>query len=270
MIEGDSMAKEMVQSDWYENNPNAAAFIKNKPAIPENLDELGDVEITSPLNGQVLKYNSIERKWKNSNSGGGGGGASELNDLNDVNISSAANNQILIYDENNQVWKNCNNLIATVGNDKVPFRFIYDATTQKYGYLDGADTFHPFNDGGGGASIPAFEVKYNVWADPINYTYTVAESGQYIAFGVKGDGNGNAHCISTTGTEVYHYNGEGARYPEVVIVNCEAGDTIQFSLNNYSSGAYRGTTAGIVKVIGGAITSGVLDYIDKAQDNTKS
>ena len=35
-------------------------------------------------------------------------------------------------------------LIATVGEDNVPFRFVYDTTTEKYGYLDGADTFHPF------------------------------------------------------------------------------------------------------------------------------
>ena len=35
-------------------------------------------------------------------------------------------------------------LSATVGTASVPFRFVYDTTSEKYGYLDGADTFHPF------------------------------------------------------------------------------------------------------------------------------
>ena len=47
-----------------------------------------------------------------------------------------------------------NDLTATVGTKSVDFQFIYDSTSGKYGYKDGADTFHPFNDGsGGGATL---------------------------------------------------------------------------------------------------------------------
>jgi hypothetical protein len=40
------------------------------------LDELHNVLITSPTNGQVLTYNSASAIWTNQNSGGGGGGSS--------------------------------------------------------------------------------------------------------------------------------------------------------------------------------------------------
>ena len=39
------------------------------------------------------------------------------------------------------------------GVTEVPFKFEYDSTSGKYGYRDGADTFHPFNDGSGATII---------------------------------------------------------------------------------------------------------------------
>lgn len=43
------------------------------------LDGLTDVSISSPTNGQVLKYNSTSQEWENANeSGGGGGGGSTV------------------------------------------------------------------------------------------------------------------------------------------------------------------------------------------------
>lgn len=39
------------------------------------LDGLDDVSITSPSNGQVLKYNSTSQEWENANESGGGGGS---------------------------------------------------------------------------------------------------------------------------------------------------------------------------------------------------
>lgn len=37
-----------------------------------DLDDLSDVDITSPTDGQVLKYNSTSRKWENDDESGGG------------------------------------------------------------------------------------------------------------------------------------------------------------------------------------------------------
>lgn len=69
-----------------------------------DLDDLGDVTITSPTNGQVLKYDSNSGEWINGS--GGGGGASSLDDLTDVSVSAPTNGQALLYDSNDSEWKN--------------------------------------------------------------------------------------------------------------------------------------------------------------------
>ena len=42
------------------------------PQTVYDLDDLGDVDITSPSNGQVLKYNGTSQKWENGTGGGSG------------------------------------------------------------------------------------------------------------------------------------------------------------------------------------------------------
>lgn len=39
--------------------------LDNLPTIPENLQDLGDVEITSPTAGQIIEYDDNAGKWKN-------------------------------------------------------------------------------------------------------------------------------------------------------------------------------------------------------------
>ena len=105
------------------------------------LDDLTNVDITSPTNGQVLKYDSTNQEWVNANESGGGGGstvtitptlstgtkiadysidgstgalfapngsggASALSDLTDVTLTSPTNGQALVYDATNQIWVN--------------------------------------------------------------------------------------------------------------------------------------------------------------------
>lgn len=67
---------------------------------------LTDVNLTSPTNNQILKYDSASGKWINGT--GGGGGASALTDLSDVDISNLVNNQILKYNSETQKWENRN------------------------------------------------------------------------------------------------------------------------------------------------------------------
>ena len=40
------------------------------PTVPQNIDDLDDVDISTPINGQVLKYNSVSEKWENVTSSG--------------------------------------------------------------------------------------------------------------------------------------------------------------------------------------------------------
>lgn len=51
-----------VNSDW--NAVGGVAEILNKPTIPTNLDDLGDVNAPTPANGQVLTYNSTSGDWE--------------------------------------------------------------------------------------------------------------------------------------------------------------------------------------------------------------
>lgn len=85
----------------------AVYFKKDGVWLPDTryLAELGDTTITSPVDGQVLKYNATTQKWENSN---GGGGASAVSDLTDVSLSNLANGQILKYNATSQKWENAN------------------------------------------------------------------------------------------------------------------------------------------------------------------
>ena len=65
-----------VQSDWQQSNTSADDFIKNKPTIPSNIQDLSNVTITSPSNGQVLKWNGTASINDADSTTSGGGGAS--------------------------------------------------------------------------------------------------------------------------------------------------------------------------------------------------
>lgn len=53
----------------YHNN----AKYYSEQTNPDALANMTDVNISSPTNGQVLKFNSTTKKWENENGGGGGG-----------------------------------------------------------------------------------------------------------------------------------------------------------------------------------------------------
>jgi len=65
---------------------------------------LTDVNLTSPTNNQILKYDGATAKWVNGT--GGGGGASALTDLSDVSLTTPTDNQVLMFDSTSQKWKN--------------------------------------------------------------------------------------------------------------------------------------------------------------------
>lgn len=70
--------------------------------VPDTLDDLTDVTITSATNGQALVYDGS--KWVNGN--GGGGGASALDDLTDVDITTPTDGNLLQYNATSQKWEN--------------------------------------------------------------------------------------------------------------------------------------------------------------------
>ena len=66
----------------------------NKPDYV--LDELDDIAILNPLNGQLIKYDGVEEQWENS--------TYNLDDVADVTITSVGRDQSLVY--NGSAWVN--------------------------------------------------------------------------------------------------------------------------------------------------------------------
>lgn len=62
------------------------------------INDIGDVVITNPTNGQVLMYNSTTQKWVN--------GTLTLNGLNDTQFASLSDGQVLKYNATSQKWEN--------------------------------------------------------------------------------------------------------------------------------------------------------------------
>ena len=71
-------------------------------AIPENIEDLQNVNITSPSDGQVLIYDNTSGKWVNDTPTA----SSSISTLTDVNLTSLSDGQILKYDATNQEWVN--------------------------------------------------------------------------------------------------------------------------------------------------------------------
>lgn len=65
-----------------------------------NINDLGDVNITSPTDGQGLRYDNQSGKWVN------GDAASAVSNLTDVALSNLANGEILKYNSTTHKWEN--------------------------------------------------------------------------------------------------------------------------------------------------------------------
>ncbi|MBR2555111.1 MAG: hypothetical protein IKE94_09650 [Aeriscardovia sp.] len=70
-----------------------------------DLDDLGDIVVTSATDGQVLTWDATSKKWVNRNASGG---STSLAGLDDVSLSSPTNGQVLKYNSTSQEWENAN------------------------------------------------------------------------------------------------------------------------------------------------------------------
>lgn len=71
------------------------ADLTNKPNIPADLDDLSDVTLTTPTNGQTLVYDSSSDKFVNATPPSG---VTTLSGLSDVTITTPASGNALVYD----------------------------------------------------------------------------------------------------------------------------------------------------------------------------
>ena len=84
---------------------NDSGFITSSdiPSIPDDLNDLSDVDISSASDAQVLTYDAISGKWVNATSPSG---VTELSQLSDVTIASASDGNVLTYDSTSGKWVN--------------------------------------------------------------------------------------------------------------------------------------------------------------------
>lgn len=88
-----------VQSDWAETNNASLAFIRNKPTsfAPDNLDDIGDVFVSSATVGQVLTFDGFS--WYADDPAGG----VDLTDFS-VTTNPASGSGSLLYNNSNGVF----------------------------------------------------------------------------------------------------------------------------------------------------------------------
>lgn len=136
---------------------------------------LTDVNLTSPTNNQILKYDSTSGKWINGT--GGGGGASALTDLSDVDVSNLVNNQVLKYNSETQKWENTNvNTYSTseqivgswVDGSPVYQKTIYNAggVTGNFNFPHGITNFGKLLSYEGTVSDSSFAQYGDIWVVP--------------------------------------------------------------------------------------------------------
>ena len=84
---------------------NDSGFITSSdiPALPKDLNDLSDVDISSASDAQVLTFDAISGKWVNATSPSG---VTALSQLSDVTIASASDGEVLTYDSTSSKWVN--------------------------------------------------------------------------------------------------------------------------------------------------------------------
>ena len=217
-----------VQSDWQQSTTSADDFIKNKPTlfsgsyndltnkptlfsgsyndltnkttIPNNIQDLSNVTITNPSNGQVLKWNGTA--WINDTDvtgGGGGGGAS-------VTVSDTAPSSPTAGD---LWWK------SDEGRLKIRFN---DGDTQQW--VDTTPIGYTSGGGGGGATVttddnaPSNPNDGDLWyktdEGQLKVYYQDTDSSQWVDTG--GGSTGIALTALSVGADNPAFAGGGLSY----------------------------------------------------------
>lgn len=197
--------------------------------LSDKQDKFGNVNVSSPANGQVLTYDSTNNRWVNANASGG---ASAINDLTDVDLSNLANGQILKYNSTTQKWENANGGGTTVIAN--PSGTATDTLTK----IQVDNTIYDIQDGGGSGSrtllfsgsASSGNISLNESYENYDYLYVVAYAVGEITALVDTDRLGydiNAFTLSecSGGSSASQSNAD--MYVEIVVV-----DSTTFTIMN--------------------------------------
>lgn len=83
-------------------NATSGKFENSNVSFSIDLDDIDDVVISSVQDGQVLTYDAANHKWINAD----GSTVAALSDLTDVTITTAQNGQVLSYNSTSGKWVN--------------------------------------------------------------------------------------------------------------------------------------------------------------------
>lgn len=93
----------------YTDGTTSTFTVTNGQSI-NSINDISDVTLTTPTNGQVLTYNSTSQKWENKAQAGG-----SLANLTDVTLTTPANGNTLRYNSTSQKWENVSLSKSDVG-----------------------------------------------------------------------------------------------------------------------------------------------------------
>ena len=237
---------ELISGELGVNMADRKVYINNGTAVVQvgagNLSGLGDVTVTSPTNGQSLKYNSTTTKWENSTAGAG--------DV--VGPASATDNALVRFDgTTGKLIQNSLGILDDSGN--------LDVTSAKADYFD-LDT---------AAAAPASAVGREAWDDGAG-TPIVGLKGGVVTyyygqqeFARVYNGSGAA---MTKGQVVYIVGAQGNRVDvRLAQANAEStsANTIGFVAEPIANGAegWVQTTGPLPKLDTSTLTAGQAVYL---------
>lgn len=157
-------------------------YISSSVGGASALEDLTNVEITEPVNGQALKYDGVEGKWVN----GTDATTSNLSDLRDIAISEVADGQVLKYDSATEKWVN--------GSDSDTKDVVYyelNSSGSTYILANGKNMQNIVNDAASGKTVILFYKQSGM-----RYEYFYFNEYYYSTY----------HYISFIGAYNYKYN----------------------------------------------------------------
>ncbi len=149
------------------------------------LNDLTDVDLTTPIDGQILKYDAINQEWINANENPG---VTELSGLTDVDVTTTTptNGQGLVYNSTSEKWENANVLasasvstltdinLTSLKNGQV---LKYDTSTQKWVNAEDIDETNEFGPSAPTASMGKDGQIYMQYVNPTTITYSTVWTG---------------------------------------------------------------------------------------------
>lgn len=190
------------------------------------LENLTDVNITTPTGGQGLVYNNTTQKWENGNVSS----ASSIDTLTDVYLTNLTDGQVLKYDSTNQEWVNAT---GGGGSTVIPNPTGTPTDTLDTVSIDGTIYEIQGSGGGGSAKQDILYVASTMSETQINIDFT--EYDEYI--------------IYANDVLIIQQIPQGVSFPKTVIEKAIA-DNSNITIYGYSSAAcaYTVTSNSLTKI----------------------